>query len=421
MTVLGLIVEYNPFHNGHKYHMEEAQKLTNADFTVCIMSGNFIQRGEPAIVNKWARSRMALMSGADLVIELPTVYSMASAEYFAYGAVKLLDSLGIVDYICFGSESGNIEDLELIADVLINEPEAFKSYLQKSLSEGHSYPLSREKALSMYFTNYLQNPDMILRTIASSNNILGIEYIKAVKRLNSNIKFQTIKRISNDYNSEEVSGSISSATAVRKFIGVNQSTNSLANLESLVPTASFSALMDEFSAGRGPVFSHSFENYIIGLLRKMSLEEIKNLPYVSEGLENRIKKSAEDSGTLENLISGIATKRFTRTRIQRIIFSVLTGLTQNMFNSFNSYGGPQYVRILGFNTKGRVLLKRMKPHCTLPIITKTSQFKNSCNPMLRKMLQLESESTDLYVLGYKNPKFKKAGQDFTQNPVMIYK
>jgi predicted nucleotidyltransferase len=262
---------------------------------------------------------------------------------------------------------------------------------------------------------------MILRTIASSNNILGIEYIKAVKRLNSNIKFETIKRVSNNYNSEDVTGSISSATAVRKFININHSTNSLEDLENLVPEASFNILMDEFTAGRGPVFSHNFENYIIGLLRKMSLEEIRNLPYVSEGLENRIKKAANESGSLENLTCQIATKRFTRTRIQRIIFSVLTGLDKDMFETFNRYGGPQYVRILGFNDNGKILLKKIKPNCILPIITKTSQYKNTCNPLLRKMLQLETESTDLYVLGYKNPQFKKAGQDFTKNPVITDK
>ncbi len=419
MTVLGLIVEYNPFHNGHLYHLEEAKRLTNADYTICIMSGNFIQRGEPAIVNKWARTKMALMSGADLVIELPVPYSMASAEYFAYGAVKLLDSLGCVDYICFGSESGNIGDLEIIADVLVKEPYEFKGYLLENLSKGYSYPLSREKALETYFTNHLFKPDIILNTLSSSNNILGIEYIKAVKRLNSSIKFQTIKRVSNNYNNEEVTGNISSATAVRKFIDINHKKTTLEDLESLVPPASYNVLLDEFSAGRGPVFSHHFQNYIIGQLRKMSLEDIKNLPYVSEGLENRIKKAADESGSIENLIDDIATKRFTRTRIQRIVFSVLTGLNREMFEIFNSYGGPQYVRVLGFNDNGRMLLKKFKSSCMLPVITKTSQYKNSCNPLLRRMLQLEAESTDLYVLGYSNPLFKKGGQDFTQNPVII--
>lgn len=421
MKVLGLIVEYNPFHNGHLYHLEESKRLTDADYTVCVMSGNFIQRGEPAIVNKWARTKMALMSGVDLVIELPVVYSMSSAEYFGYGAVKLLDSLGCIDYICFGSESGNIGDLEIIADVLIKEPEEFKGYLKESLNRGYSYPLSRQNALEKYFRTHLNKSDIIQSTLASSNNILGIEYIKAAKRLNSSIKFKTIKRVSNNYNNEDVTGDISSATAVRKFIDINHKTSSLTDMECLVPPASFNVMMDEFSSGRGPVFSHHFDTYIIGQLRKMSLEDIKNLPYVSEGLENRIKKAADESGSIEDLIDKIATKRFARTRIQRIVFSVLTGISTEMFETFNSNEGPLYVRILGFNDNGRMLLKKLKSSCTLPLITKTSQFKSSCNPLLRKMLQFEADSTDLYVLGYSNPIFRKGGQDFTQNPVYIQK
>jgi len=421
MKVLGLIVEYNPFHNGHLYHLKESKRLTDADYTVCVMSGNFIQRGEPAIVNKWARTKMALMSGVDLVIELPVVYSMSSAEYFGYGAVKLLDSLGCIDYICFGSESGNIGDLEIIADVLIKEPEEFKGYLKESLNRGYSYPLSRQNALEKYFRTHLNKSDIIQSTLASSNNILGIEYIKAAKRLNSSIKFKTIKRVSNNYNNEEVTGDISSATAVRKFIDINHKTSSLTDMECLVPPASFNVMMDEFSSGRGPVFSHHFDTYIIGQLRKMSLEDIKNLPYVSEGLENRIKKAADESGSIEDLIDKIATKRFARTRIQRIVFSVLTGISTEMFETFNSNEGPLYVRILGFNDNGRMLLKKLKSSCTLPLITKTSQFKSSCNPLLRKMLQFEADSTDLYVLGYSNPIFRKGGQDFTQNPVYIQK
>ena len=181
MKVLGLIVEYNPFHNGHLYHLEESKRLTDADYTVCVMSGNFIQRGEPAIVNKWARTKMALMSGVDLVIELPVVYSMSSAEYFGYGAVKLLDSLGCIDYICFGSESGNIGDLEIIADVLIKEPEEFKGYLKESLNRGYSYPLSRQNALEKYFRTHLNKSDIIQSTLASSNKMDAPRSLSALK------------------------------------------------------------------------------------------------------------------------------------------------------------------------------------------------------------------------------------------------
>ncbi|MDP4181768.1 MAG: nucleotidyltransferase [Bacillota bacterium] len=418
MKVLGLIVEYNPFHNGHLYHIEAAKKLTGADITVCIMSGNFIQRGEPAIINKWARTKMALISGIDLVIELPVVYSMASAEYFSFGAVKILESLGAVDYICFGSESGNVEDLETIAEVLLKEPETYGVYLQEALKKGLSYPLSREMALIKYFSAKFSNPEFIKNTLSSSNNILGIEYIKALKKLGSNIRPLTIKRANNSYNSQEITGCISSATAVRKQIY----TSCDYDIESLcksMPSGCVSILQEEFSKGRGPVFAKSYENTILGLLRKMRLEDIRDLPYVSEGLENRIKRAADKAGSWETLLDEIATKRFTRTRIQRIIFSIMTGLTKDTFETFNTFGGPQYARILGFNSKGRAFLKNIKSNCSIPLITKTSHYKASCNPLLKKMLQLEAEATDLYVLGYSNPEFKKSGQDFTSNLVIM--
>jgi len=151
LKVLGIIVEYNPFHNGHMYHLKESIEQCGADYVICVMSGNFIQRGEPAIINKWARTKMALSAGIDLVIELPTVYAMASAEFFAFGAVKLLDSLRVVDFLCFGSESGQISDLRQIADVLHDEPSEYRGFLKQNLSMGLSYASSRESALIQYF------------------------------------------------------------------------------------------------------------------------------------------------------------------------------------------------------------------------------------------------------------------------------
>lgn len=419
MKVLGIITEYNPFHNGHLYHLEQSKKLASADYVVCVMSGNFIQRGEPAIVSKWARTEMALLSGVDLVLEIPAVYAMASAEFFAFGSVKILDSLRIVDSICFGSERGRIDELDTIAEVLHREPEEYKGLLKEQLDKGLSYPAAREYALQLYFNGNSGGLEDISRIMGSSNSILGIEYLKALKKLGSTIIPLTINRISNKYNTEEITGSISSATSIRKHIFDTLSADRDNNLKEVLPGPSVSVLKREFEHGRGPVFPYNFEDIILASVRRMADEQIKLLPYVSEGLENRIKEAASISGSLDEFIENISTKRYTRTRIQRSIFSILTGLTGPEFVKFNQYGGPQYIRVLGFNSKGRELLSIINKTASLPVIVKTANFKTSSNPLLKKMLEIEATATDMYVLGYSNPDFRKAGQEYTQNVVRV--
>ena len=417
MRVLGLIVEYNPFHNGHLYHLEQSKLASGAEYTVCVMSGNFIQRGEPAIVNKWARARMALQSGIDLVIELPYPYAMSSAEYFAYGAVKILDSLGVVGHICFGSEHGSIRELDSIAGVLFSEPEDYRSLLKEHLDKGLSYPSAREQALTGYFDTPHGPTADLEPIIGSPNNILGIEYLKALKRIGSSIVPLTINRIYNEYNSCELTGSVSSATSIRNSL--QGGSNNLLNKDLLktLPEPSLHILKEEFESGRGPVFSRDFESIILAGLRKTAPGELSRLPYISEGLENRIINSAEVSGGLDELVEGISTKRYTRTRIQRILFNSMVGMTASEFDDFNNFGGPQYIRVLGFNQKGRRLLSQINKNASLPVIIKTADYKRSCNPLLNRMLEIESLATDLYVLGYKNPAFRKAGQEFTQNVI----
>ncbi|MDF2986296.1 MAG: hypothetical protein K0R50_1806 [Eubacterium sp.] len=455
MKVLGIVVEYNPFHNGHIYHIEQSKAATGSDAVVCVMSGNFIQRGEPALINKFARAEIALNNGVDLVIELPHTFAMSSAESFAFGAVKILDSIGIVDCIAFGSEHGNVDSLNLLADILVNEPEEYRTELKKNLDKGLAFPVCRQKALKKYleitffsrneFTSTSEimqikaDPSDLSELLETSNNILGIEYLKALKRLKSSIVPHTITRVSNKYNTSDLTGSISSATAIRNsiFKSLFAETEKLNNSDYLcnelrtvdyelpentvqtLPEYSKLILKKEFSLGRGPVGLKQYEAIIFALLRKLKPEQLRELPDVSEGLEYRIKSAGENSGTIEELIENISTKRYAQTRIQRILFSLLTGTTKADTDMFMYYGGPQYARILGFNQTGRQLLSKMKKSSTLPVITKASDFKTSCNHLLARMLEIEALSTDIYVLGYKNPAFRKAGQEFTQNRIII--
>ncbi|HHW48052.1 MAG TPA: nucleotidyltransferase [Clostridiaceae bacterium] len=424
MRVAGIVAEYNPFHNGHLYHLNRTRELCSADYVVCVMSGNFIQRGEPAIVNKWARAKMALLSGADLVLELPVVYAMASAEFFAWGAVKILDSIGVVDNICFGSECGEVAPLEAVADILAFEPDLYKELLREKIGMGISYPSAREEALKQYCSQTMHTFDAasIEEIIGSPNNILGIEYIKALKKLNSKIKPVTVKRICNSYNSEELTGAISSATSIRKHIYETiDSKNGCIDVENheFLPETSFNILAEEFQNQRGPVSYNNFSDILLSIIRKMTLEELKDVPYVSEGLENRIKDAANNSGSFDGLLDKITTKRYTGTRIKRSLFSILAGIKKSDFEWFNANGGPQYIRVLGFNENGKQILAHAKKTSQLPIIVKAASFKNSDNPLIRRMLEIESAATDMYVLGYRNPEFKKAGQEFTQNVIRV--
>ena len=239
--VLGIIAEYNPFHNGHLYHLDASKKVTGCDYTVAIISGNFTQRGSTSVVDKWSKTKMALQNGVDLIIELPVLYSISSSENFADGAIKILNSLGIIDYLSFGSETPDITVLDSIADILCNEPKDYKKLLAAELDKGLSFPKARENALLDYikntntFENDKPNFEEYKKALSSPNNILGIEYLKALKKYNSSIKPVCISRFATDYNSFDFSENIASATAIRELIK-NKDFNSI---KTVVPKNSY--------------------------------------------------------------------------------------------------------------------------------------------------------------------------------------
>ncbi|MDD4188746.1 MAG: nucleotidyltransferase [Eubacteriales bacterium] len=413
MKTLGMVTEYNPFHNGHLYHLHRSLEESGCDSSVCVMSGNFTQRGEPAIVNKWTRAQMALEAGVDLVVELPLPYAMSGAEHFSFGSVKLLESLGIIDVICFGSECGDIETLEIAADVLAYEPDSFKIQLKKFLDSGISFPAARESALKSYFSENSPIGSAAAECLSEPNNILGVEYLKALKRIRSQIRPMTIKRSGAGHNEPALCDGISGAAAIRNSIISKKS--ELSGLGNVMPASSLRLLERDFELGKGPVYSDKFGKIILSMLRGMDPESLAKYPDVSEGLENRILEASYLSGSLEELVERIGTKRYALTRIRRILMSVLTGMEAENIRAFDDNGGPQYIRILGFSEKGRSLIALSKKKASLPIIVKPSNFKDSINPHLSRMLALEAHATDIYVLGYEGAEYRLGGQEYTSN------
>ncbi len=439
MNILGIITEYNPFHNGHLYHLSKAKEMTKADYVVVVMSGNFLQRGEPAIVNKWARTKMALNAGVDLIIEIPFVFSTQDANGFAFGAVKLLDSLQIIDYLCFGCETNDFDTLYPISNFLHDEPQKYKELIKNISKNGNEFPKTRAQALCEYHRLFRINglkkvsPSELSILLTHPNNILALEYIKHLLNLKSKIKPIAIKRMGASYHQKNIEGKISSATSIRNEI-LNNLTSPKTNpftlkskLKLTIPLSVFPVLEKELKDGRGPITLGSYQQYIIATLRRMSLEDTYRIHGVTEGLESRMKKASLKSCTIEQLINLIKTRRYTRTKIQRIILHIMMNLTKEEITIFNKCG-PLYARVLGFSKKGKILLRSIKKNSFMPLISKLSNYLRPTitagNSNIRnrqiKMLNYDILSTDIYVLGYKKVEDRVARIDFTHK-IMIKK
>ena len=408
--VIGVVAEYNPFHNGHYYHLQATKEITGAEYCVAVISGNFTQRGDTSIVNKWAKAYMAICGGADLVIELPTVYSISSAENFASGAVKILDNLKVVNAISFGAEANDFATLNNIANVLYEEPKAYTNILSHELKKGISYPAARENALMMY----LNDIKRYANKLSSPNNILAIEYLKALKIQKSKLEPIMIKRKKVYYNDNKIVDDFASATAIRKLLQDGE----YANLRKVIPRSSYTIIGQESRKGGMVLSLAKYEKEIIYALRKMTVEEIADLPDVSEGLQFAIKNAANEANNLKDLISNIKSKRYTQTRIQRILLYALLGIDKKLME--NSRKVVPYVRVLGFTQKGKSLLSEIsRRNPKLNIITSLKKYMNqnqNKNKVLAEMLEKDIFATDVYTLGYIGD--SKANLDFTNNMII---
>lgn len=408
-TVLGIIAEYNPFHNGHLYHLKSSKEYSNANYTVAIMSGHFTQRGDTSIVDKWTKAKMAILNGVDLVIELPTIYSISSAENFAYGAIKILDSLKIVDTISFGSES-DISILNEFANILVSEPKEYQSLLNHELGKGLSFPKARENALLMYLNDIRKYANVL----SCSNNILGIEYLKAMKRLKTTISAISVHRANVGYNDTNIVNGIASATAIRQMIANRR----FLDLRSSVPNSSYEILANSIQTGMYVPSIVKFEKEILYTFRKMSKEEISLLPDVSEGLESSIKDAANSCNSIVQFVNLVKSKRHPATRIQRISLYALLGITKKDMQL--STRVEPYIRVLGLNNKGKELLSAIcSANPKLNIVTSVKKFMDEKNNNKHQKYLLEKDifATNVYTLGYEYDSMSNL--DYTKKLVVL--
>ncbi|MBH5316685.1 nucleotidyltransferase [Paenibacillus sp. GSMTC-2017] len=393
MRAVGVIVEYNPFHNGHYYHLQQSRKITGADTVVAVMSGHFLQRGEPAMWDKWTRTRMALAGGCDLVIELPVAYATQAAEWFAYGSVSLLEATGVVDAFCFGTESGQLEPLQMAAELIVDEPPAFKTILKEQLATGTSYPSAFSTSISTYleeqgYAGFAKFP------YAMPNHTLALHYLLALKRIKGVMRPFTIARERAQYNQDTITdGEIASATALRKQLLIHQSVK---EIQSYIPSTTYDIIDKCWAKGMKPI---SWDNYIVPLMHTMlthSAQQLSDMNELSEGLEHRILNNLPNltSANFEQLLSLLKTKRYTRTKLQRALLSILLGHRKSDFSPDKLSTGVQYIRVLGFSDKGRQLLKRMRTSSKLPVLMSAARPPQSCN-----YLEMDVQASNAYMLG----------------------
>lgn len=403
MNVLAVVAEYNPMHNGHVYQINEAREKAKADFVITCMGGNFTQRGNTSIVSKFEKAKMALLNGSDMVIELPTIYSISSSENFAYGAIKILKELNFVTHISFGIEESNLEKLDKVARLLEDEPAQYSKILKEQLKLGLSFPEARAKAISKFLND--GNFEEILK---GSNNILAIEYLKQIKKQRANFIPIGIKRNKVSYNSTNVIENYASSSAIRNLIYKKQ----FSLIKNVMPKLAYDILISNINNGSFNIDLNNYSKIIIYKLRTMTLKQIANLPDVTEGLENLIEEAAGKTNSLTELISLIKSKRYTQTRIQRILLYVLLDITKRDMEM--SKKASPYIRVLGCKKKGQDLLKFV-PQNKLITSVKKYESKN-LNLNTKRLLEIDKLATDIYTIPY--TKNSTANLDYTM-PLII--
>jgi predicted nucleotidyltransferase len=373
---LGIIAEYDPFHRGHFYHLEESKRITGAERVICVMSGEFTQRGDPALYNKYLRAEAAIRSGVDLVIELPFVYACNNAEYFAVGAVGILEGLGCVDFLSFGSEIGNIEHLKVAASTLAKDSPELNSHIRDGMAKGLSYPKAREIAVAEIAGREAA------RVMNKPNNILGVEYLRRLISIGSVITPVTVRRFAVGEESEneiDVREGIAGATALRAMLAAGN------DISGFMPKATADVIAEYEARGEFSVVRTSdlfrLLLYAVSVRERAELAEIFS---ASEGLENRLVSAANRASSFTELVRYTKTKRYTETRVKRLITHTVVGLTKNDMASAEA--GQLYARVLAFSEGGASLLRKIRKTAQIPIITNPNKqlpYLPNCEPIAR--------------------------------------
>ncbi|MBP9988928.1 MAG: nucleotidyltransferase [Ruminococcus sp.] len=379
MKIGGIIAEYNPLHNGHKYQIEKSIELGELTHTVAVMSSNYVQRGETALLSKWARAEMAVKNGIDLVVELPTLWSTSYAQRFAQGGVSLLENLGCVDMLSFGSECGNVDELIECKDTINSE--AVNERLKENLEMGLNYATARAEALKTVSGN------RFFGILEQPNNTLAIEYLNALDILDSKIIPMTIKRIGASHDSPMKTKNIASASIIRQMM-----LNGNNEWENYVPESVAEIIHREFENFSAPCPNSRLEFSILCCMRQLSAESIALSPDISEGIEYRIHDAALKASSLDELYQIAKTKRYSHARIRRIVLHAFMGFVADDYKS-----DPPYIHVLAMNDKGKEILKAAKETAKIPIVTRASDF-DSLDEYSRHVFALEDMCTDVYSL-----------------------
>ena len=399
MKIAGIIAEYNPFHSGHALHIEKTREKCGEDTAVvCVMSGSFVQRGEPAILSKRARAEMALVSGADLVLENPTVWAVSSAERFAAGGVAVLQALNLPIVLSFGSECGDIEKLQKSADLL--GLDAVREGVKLAMKAGISYAAAREKALAAVYREGAE----LLR---GPNNILGVEYLKAISALGAEkIEPFTFQRIATEHDGAE-SGSLAPASRLRELMREGR------DVSPYIPEAAHAILSRELEAGLAPANINNIEAAILYRLRTMGEEEFAALPDASEGLWRRLMAAGRREASLDAVLSSVKSKRYALSRIRRMVAAAALGISAE-----DQRGLPPYIRVLGCNERGREVLRLARTAAKKPLITKPAAAK-LLEPEAREIFDIDVRATDLFRLALNDPENRLGGTEWTYGPVIM--
>ncbi len=392
----GIVAEFNPFHNGHKYLIDAIKNKGENTVTV-VMSESFVQRGECACVSPYARTKMALNCGVDLVLSLPVPYATASAERFAWGGLSVLGGLGCVDALAFGAECDNAELLKKCADVLVSDE--LSGALEKYLDQGISFPSARQKAVEEI------SGKEIAEIISSPNNILGVEYIKAINKLGLNMEINPVTRKGVAHDSEEANGDFCSASAIREMLENKKS------FQGFLPEKCLKILSEEIENQKAPASLDKLEAAILYKLRSMSVEDFRELPDVSEGLEYRLSDAVKSSVYLDEILEKVKTKRYTHSRIRRIVICAFLGIKKE-----DVQAPVPFIRVLGFNEKGAKILKKAKEAAKLPIVTKSSEI-NALGDEAKRAFELECFARDMFSLAL--PLRDEFGKEMTDKLIVL--